>query len=96
MVYRLQLSMHFMFTLQKLFLHNVHYLFVCCQVQSRVQKYFIKLARAGLPIPGRTPHSLNYKKKVTDMFTYSFQLISHQKIFKIGKLGLYLDSHFTY
>ncbi|XP_014666521.1 PREDICTED: ZZ-type zinc finger-containing protein 3-like [Priapulus caudatus] len=26
------------------------------QVASRVQKYFIKLARAGLPIPGRTPN----------------------------------------
>ncbi|KAJ2784919.1 ZZ-type zinc finger-containing protein 3 [Coemansia javaensis] len=25
------------------------------QVASRVQKYFIKLARAGLPVPGRTP-----------------------------------------
>ncbi|CAK8675240.1 unnamed protein product [Clavelina lepadiformis] len=25
------------------------------QVQSRVQKYFIKLAKAGLPIPGRMP-----------------------------------------
>jgi len=27
------------------------------QVQSRVQKYFIKLAKAGLPIPGRMPRS---------------------------------------
>lgn len=26
------------------------------QVQSRVQKYFIKLAKAGLPIPGRRPN----------------------------------------
>lgn len=25
------------------------------QVQSRVQKYFLKLAKAGLPIPGRMP-----------------------------------------
>ena len=25
------------------------------QVQSRVQKYFLKLQRAGLPIPGRAP-----------------------------------------
>jgi len=25
------------------------------QVSSRVQKYFIKLAKAGLPVPGRTP-----------------------------------------
>ena len=28
----------------------------CLQVQSRVQKYFIKLAKAGLPIPGRKPN----------------------------------------
>ena len=34
------------------------------QVQSRVQKYFIKLARAGLPIPGRIPNVVNYKRKV--------------------------------
>ncbi|XP_052790772.1 ZZ-type zinc finger-containing protein 3-like [Mya arenaria] len=34
------------------------------QVQSRVQKYFIKLAKAGLPIPGRIPHSVNFKKKI--------------------------------
>eukprot|EP00794_Sanderia_malayensis_P015671 gene15671-17251_t len=31
-------------------------------VSSRVQKYFIKLARAGLPIPGRAPHMSNHKK----------------------------------
>jgi hypothetical protein len=29
------------------------------QVQSRVQKYFIKLHRAGLPIPGRLPPQRN-------------------------------------
>jgi len=29
------------------------------QVQSRVQKYFLKLQRAGLPIPGRAPPSRN-------------------------------------
>ncbi|KAL4219665.1 hypothetical protein ACF0H5_022237 [Mactra antiquata] len=33
------------------------------QVQSRVQKYFIKLAKAGLPIPGRAPNMGIYKKK---------------------------------
>ncbi|XP_053381078.1 ZZ-type zinc finger-containing protein 3-like isoform X2 [Mercenaria mercenaria] len=33
------------------------------QVQSRVQKYFIKLANAGLPIPGRLPNMGLYKKK---------------------------------
>ena len=35
------------------------------QVQSRVQKYFIKLAKAGLPVPGRAPNLGIYKKKVT-------------------------------
>lgn len=33
------------------------------QVQSRVQKYFIKLAKAGLPIPGRPPNLGMYRKK---------------------------------
>ncbi|XP_006813850.2 ZZ-type zinc finger-containing protein 3-like [Saccoglossus kowalevskii] len=30
------------------------------QVASRVQKYFIKLAKAGLPVPGRTPNLQSY------------------------------------
>ncbi len=34
------------------------------QVSSRVQKYFIKLARAGLPIPGRPPHMGGHKKVI--------------------------------
>jgi len=29
-------------------------------VTSRVQKYFIKLAKAGLPVPGRTPNLAAY------------------------------------
>ena len=33
------------------------------QVTSRVQKYFIKLAKAGLPIPGRMPNVGHYIKK---------------------------------
>uniref|UniRef100_S4R5S2 ZZ-type zinc finger-containing protein 3 n=1 Tax=Petromyzon marinus TaxID=7757 RepID=S4R5S2_PETMA len=33
------------------------------QVASRVQKYFIKLAKAGLPVPGRTPNLFMYTKK---------------------------------
>ncbi|XP_067892796.1 ZZ-type zinc finger-containing protein 3 isoform X2 [Heterodontus francisci] len=33
------------------------------QVASRVQKYFIKLAKAGLPIPGRTPNLYLHSKK---------------------------------
>lgn len=35
------------------------------QVSSRVQKYFIKLLRAGLPIPGRGPKvKLDQKKSL--------------------------------
>lgn len=30
------------------------------QVQSRVQKYFIKLQKAGLPVPGRTYNFTQY------------------------------------
>uniref|UniRef100_A0A8C4N6I6 ZZ-type zinc finger-containing protein 3 n=1 Tax=Eptatretus burgeri TaxID=7764 RepID=A0A8C4N6I6_EPTBU len=33
------------------------------QVASRVQKYFIKLAKAGLPIPGRAPNPYLYSRK---------------------------------
>lgn len=32
------------------------------QVTSRVQKYFIKLYKAGLPIPGRIPKSVEKYK----------------------------------
>lgn len=36
------------------------------QVSSRVQKYFIKLLRAGLPIPGRGPKlKMDVKKSLT-------------------------------
>ena len=34
---------------------------MCC----RVQKYFIKLAKAGLPVPGRVPNLSSYTKKVS-------------------------------
>ncbi|KAL4608274.1 ZZ-type zinc finger-containing protein 3 isoform X2 [Arapaima gigas] len=33
------------------------------QVASRVQKYFIKLTKAGIPVPGRTPNMCIYSKK---------------------------------
>uniref|UniRef100_A0A672LDX9 ZZ-type zinc finger-containing protein 3 n=1 Tax=Sinocyclocheilus grahami TaxID=75366 RepID=A0A672LDX9_SINGR len=33
------------------------------QVASRVQKYFIKLTKAGIPVPGRTPNVCMYSKK---------------------------------
>ena len=35
------------------------------QVASRVQKYFIKLTKAGLPVPGRIPNlTYHINKKV--------------------------------
>lgn len=34
------------------------------QVTSRVQKYFIKLYKAGLPIPGRIPKSIDKYKVI--------------------------------
>ncbi|TRY77694.1 hypothetical protein DNTS_018890 [Danionella cerebrum] len=35
------------------------------QVASRVQKYFIKLTKAGIPVPGRTPNICMYSKKAS-------------------------------
>ncbi|XP_075413543.1 ZZ-type zinc finger-containing protein 3 isoform X3 [Tenrec ecaudatus] len=37
------------------------------QVASRVQKYFIKLTKAGIPVPGRTPNLHMCSKKFTWM-----------------------------
>lgn len=40
------------------------------QVSSRVQKYFLKLMKAGLPIPGRAPRiSSETQKRVSTVFT---------------------------
>ncbi|XP_062515907.1 ZZ-type zinc finger-containing protein 3-like isoform X2 [Corticium candelabrum] len=39
------------------------------QIASRVQKYFIKLAKAGLPIPGRMPSSNMYKKSKPNSYS---------------------------
>ncbi|XP_070973719.1 ZZ-type zinc finger-containing protein 3-like [Oncorhynchus clarkii lewisi] len=36
------------------------------QVASRVQKYFIKLTKAGISVPGRTPNMCMYSKKVSN------------------------------
>ncbi|KAF7662585.1 hypothetical protein LDENG_00231790 [Lucifuga dentata] len=36
------------------------------QVASRVQKYFIKLTKAGIPVPGRTPNMCMYTKKASN------------------------------
>uniref|UniRef100_A0AAY4DLT8 ZZ-type zinc finger-containing protein 3 n=1 Tax=Denticeps clupeoides TaxID=299321 RepID=A0AAY4DLT8_9TELE len=35
------------------------------QVASRVQKYFIKLTKAGIPVPGRTPNLYLYNRKAS-------------------------------
>ncbi|KAG2461731.1 ZZZ3 protein, partial [Polypterus senegalus] len=35
------------------------------QVASRVQKYFIKLTKAGIPVPGRTPNLYMYNRKAS-------------------------------
>ncbi|PIK62040.1 putative ZZ-type zinc finger-containing protein 3 [Apostichopus japonicus] len=42
------------------------------QVASRVQKYFIKLTRAGLPVPGRLPHSVHVPGTKKNRRTYPF------------------------
>lgn len=41
------------------------------QVASHVQKYFIKLANAGLPVPGRMPNMLKYMKSKRQRNKYS-------------------------
>lgn len=48
------------------------------QVQSRVQKYFIKLQKAGLPVPGRTYNFTQYSnnRKVI-LFHISFEFFEY-------------------
>ncbi|XP_007885452.1 ZZ-type zinc finger-containing protein 3 isoform X2 [Callorhinchus milii] len=57
------------------------------QVASRVQKYFIKLAQAGIPVPGRTPNLYLSSKKASNrqqhplnkhLFRPSTFMTSHQ------------------
>ncbi|CAG9857365.1 unnamed protein product [Phyllotreta striolata] len=43
------------------------------QVTSRIQKYFLKLHKAGLPIPGRIPKTLEKKKP----FSHKHQRYNH-------------------
>lgn len=38
------------------------------QVSSRVQKYFLKLTKAGLPIPGRGPKVKSEMRKSTSRY----------------------------
>jgi hypothetical protein len=40
------------------------------QVASHVQKYFIKLAKAGLPVPGRTPNITAYASRSKKVLAY--------------------------
>lgn len=48
------------------------------QVASRVQKYFIKLTKAGIPVPGRTPNLCMYSKKVRQFASVvRYQLAVH-------------------
>ncbi|XP_060066082.1 ZZ-type zinc finger-containing protein 3-like [Ylistrum balloti] len=47
------------------------------QVASRVQKYFIKLAKAGLPIPGRLPNLATHTKKTSHRH-HRFHKFYHQ------------------
>ncbi|KAM8931065.1 ZZ-type zinc finger-containing protein 3 isoform 2-T2 [Pelodytes ibericus] len=42
------------------------------QVASRVQKYFIKLTKAGIPVPGRTPNLYMYSKKTSSRRQHTF------------------------
>ena len=45
------------------------------QVASHVQKYFIKLANAGLPVPGRMPNMARYTKSKKVSFNVVFPAI---------------------
>ena len=40
-----------------------------------MQKYFIKLARSGLPIPGREPNLTRVLPKVSNVFNDEFDLL---------------------
>ncbi|KAJ0059108.1 hypothetical protein NL108_007494, partial [Boleophthalmus pectinirostris] len=42
-----------------------YYIILILQVASRVQKYFIKLTKAGIPVPGRIPNLCMYTKKAS-------------------------------
>lgn len=50
------------------------------QVASRVQKYFIKLARAGLPVPGRTPTLTSLTRRAGHRH-HRFNRFYHQSTF---------------
>lgn len=57
------------------------------QVQSRVQKYFIKLQKAGLPVPGRTYNFSQYSSNRKVMFeSTNYQSKSWNFIFTMDEL----------
>lgn len=65
------------------------------QVASRVQKYFIKLTKAGIPVPGRTPNLCMYTKKVFTkssncswiMHVLNMHLFQYSRLFSLS--GVY-------
>ncbi|XP_051855342.1 ZZ-type zinc finger-containing protein 3 isoform X1 [Antechinus flavipes] len=58
------------------------------QVASRVQKYFIKLTKAGIPVPGRTPNLYMYSKKQSSTSRRQHPLNKH-----LFKPSTFMTSH---
>ena len=59
------------------------------QVQSRVQKYFLKLQRAGLPIPGRPPPTRNKNRYLKPALKKKF---AKQPVLQSTKRSTFLTS----
>ena len=51
------------------------------KVASRVQKYFIKLAKAGLPVPGRVPNIPRLGTRVREKTWFMFQFFRFNGLF---------------
>ena len=49
---------------------------LCLQVASHIQKYFIKLAKAGLPVPGRMPNMAAYASKGKKVYKHTSTTIT--------------------
>ena len=55
------------------------------QVQSRVQKYFLKLHKAGLPIPGKLGNKAKVKSKLTSSsFNKLNDIVTHRGIYQMN------------
>lgn len=64
------------------------------QVSSRVQKYFIKLLRAGLPIPGRGPKlKLDVKKNLSHKQRSNHFLFKRSTFFPHQDISFNLDEN---